>query len=79
MQTQKTITLFATVSNSACSRSSKNDRNYTAFWSLHFLRRPGTRPFTTTSLPSASRATSLNRCRRAHAIKLVTQAQISAR
>ncbi len=31
MQTLKTITLFATVSNSASSRTSKNGRNYTAF------------------------------------------------
>ena len=31
MQTLKTITLFATVSNSATSRTSKNGRNYTAF------------------------------------------------
>ena len=31
MQTLKTITFFATVSNSASSRTSKNGRNYTAF------------------------------------------------
>ena len=31
MQTLKTITFFATVSNSATSRTSKNGRNYTAF------------------------------------------------
>jgi hypothetical protein len=31
MQTQKTITLFGTVSNSATSRTSKNGRKYTAF------------------------------------------------
>jgi hypothetical protein len=31
MQTIKTITFFATVSNSAISRTSKNGRNYTAF------------------------------------------------
>jgi hypothetical protein len=31
MQTQQTITLFGTVSNSAASRISKNGRKYTAF------------------------------------------------
>jgi hypothetical protein len=31
MQTQQTITLFGTVSNSATSRISKNGRKYTAF------------------------------------------------
>ena len=31
MQTLKTITFFATVSNSASSRTSKNGRSYTAF------------------------------------------------
>jgi hypothetical protein len=31
MQTQQTITLFGTVSNSATSRTSKNGRKYTAF------------------------------------------------
>jgi single-stranded DNA-binding protein len=31
MQTQQTITLFGTVSNSAISRTSKNGRKYTAF------------------------------------------------
>ncbi|MGH9597412.1 MAG: single-stranded DNA-binding protein [Edaphobacter sp.] len=31
MQTQQTITLFGTVSNSATSRSTKNGRKYTAF------------------------------------------------
>jgi hypothetical protein len=31
MQTQQTITLFGTVSNSAISRISKNGREYTAF------------------------------------------------
>ena len=31
MQTLKTIAFFATVSNSASSRTSKNGRNYTAF------------------------------------------------
>ena len=31
MQTLKTITFFATVSNSATSRTSKNGRSYTAF------------------------------------------------
>ena len=31
MQTLKTITFFATVSNSASSRTSKNGRHYTAF------------------------------------------------
>ena len=41
MQTPKTITLFATVSNSAASRTSKNGRNYTAFGF----------PFSTTTAP----------------------------
>ena len=31
MQTQQTITLFGTVSNSASSRTTKNGRKYTAF------------------------------------------------
>ena len=31
MQTQQTITLFGTVSNSAISRTSRNGRKYTAF------------------------------------------------
>ena len=43
MQTQQTITLFGTVSNSATSRVSKNGRKYTAFGvatCLRFLRVP---------------------------------------
>ncbi len=39
MQTLKTITLFATVSNSATSGTSKNGRNYTAF-GVHPRQRP---------------------------------------
>ena len=56
MQTQQTITLFGTVSNSATSRISKNGRKYIAFGVAISDRNP--RLFITTSLPSASRATS---------------------
>ncbi len=66
MQTLKTITFFATVSNSATSRTSKNGRNYTAF-GVSILDSNRTRRSTTTSLPSANRATSPASSRKAPA------------
>ena len=75
MQTLKTITFFATVSNSASSRTTKNGRDYTAFGGFHPLRRPAPDLPLQRPLPSASRATSPSRCRKATRIKLVIQAQ----
>jgi hypothetical protein len=48
MQTQQTVTLFGTVSNSATSRISKNGRKYTAF-GVAIISDRNLQPFTTTS------------------------------
>ena len=55
MQTLKTITFFATVSNSASSRTSKTGRTYTAVGVFHPLRRPP-QTFHYNVVASASRA-----------------------
>jgi hypothetical protein len=52
MQTQQTITLFGTVSNSASSRISRNGRKYTAFGVAIISQTATNRPFTTTSNPA---------------------------
>jgi len=64
MQTQQTITFFGTVSNSATSRTSKTGCKYTAF-GVSIICERNLQAFTTTSLPSANRATSPSSSRQA--------------
>ena len=66
MQTLKTITFFATVSNSASSRTSKNGRNYTAF-GVSILSDDRRQTFHYNVVAFGKQVTSPSRCRKARA------------
>ncbi len=78
MQTQKTITLFATVSNSATSRTSKNGRNYTAF-GVSILDNDRTRTFHYNVVAFGKQGHFAKPLQKGTRIKLVVQATVPAR
>ena len=74
MQTLKTITFFATVSNSATSRTSKNGRNYTAF-GISVLDNDRTRTFHYNVVAFGKQGHFAKPLQKGTRIKLVIQAQ----
>ena len=71
----KTITFFATVSNSASSRTSKNGRNYTAFGVSILSTTTGTRTFHYNVVAFGKQGHFAKPLQKGTRIKLVVQAQ----